>query len=403
MSCLSPREDANLVDCPKLYSVDSDLEKMLLIRLDKRILRLKGKDMQADELFEFNNILMTINSVSDCLNNRNVAIRSMTRILTIFLRKKTSIHKSALNLNNPEMMHAGGIVIALLVSFVELFKLDTPSWMDDLYRDREAMFETTFAEVVAAVLDRIAIVLESIFGNVTNQDRAVESVEKRLDQRSGKADRIFRIRKGLKQRTLCHHVRAAWWRYIARVPVKRLTGNGGTELSGQDVLRSYSVRYFVPLHIPFNGGVFLDGIPQTTRGDVVLLRMVIDGHLQIHAHPFNAMIEEHNHLRASSDLLRRNPILFVRFDGAYLPLPKNARLLDGVSESMPSDQAGLFPYLHQQWETVGPDLSVVWATFPIQSQDSGYPLVMEVGFLLEGDDLPVGFGEGWLGGLGSTL
>ncbi|KAJ8091886.1 hypothetical protein PM082_024119 [Marasmius tenuissimus] len=253
MSSLSPREDANLLDCPKLYSIDSDLGKMLLIRLNRKLLRLKGKDMRTDELFEFKNFLMSLNTASDCLNvdtnpicmgeeNRNAALRSMTRILTIFLRKKTSLHKSALN--SPEMMHTNGIVIALLVFFAESFKLDTPSRvqqivesgivqslyyaadcfyeMDNVYRSRETIFETTFAEAVAAVLDRIAIflvyhsVLRPFVRNTGGFWRAyLGKLPTKIEQSKvlrnawinvlGKADQIFGIRKGLKQTTLCHY------------------------------------------------------------------------------------------------------------------------------------------------------------------------------------------------------
>ncbi|KAK1219600.1 hypothetical protein PQX77_017671 [Marasmius sp. AFHP31] len=376
----APPNDSRTSNFPFLYPLDAHLGKMLLHKLDIRIVRLRAKDLKRHELNELKYIVMVLTTGYRCFmgfnpilmgeDNYNAALRSMTRILSILLVKKTSLHKKPAG--TPEIFEAHGIVMSLLIAFTELLPIDTSSrvqqivgsgivealyhaadcyYMDEIY---SAGPQYTFVQVASGVLDLIATFL--VHYSVL--------------------------------RPFVRRVRSFWDCYLVGFP-SRIEKSGLLKWSWTNVL-SKAVELYGSR----------EGIKQIGLCDNPLLcGLLAKNYLHANAQTLTSMIKKYRNSRSSLREIGRNPIIYLDFGRPDPPPTRDVKLLDGTHhlDGVPGANLEFFKELEEQWKGIGVDKVLMWASFPMRTGVSAYPFLLVMRFPIRWDGAPF-LERSWLKG-----
>ncbi|KAJ8091887.1 hypothetical protein PM082_024120 [Marasmius tenuissimus] len=444
-ACLAfsaPPNDSRLSNIPILYSLDAKLGEMLLQRLNNRIARLHAKDLKRYELNELKYVLMVLTTGSQCFkgfnpiligeDNHNTTLRLMTRILSVLLVKKAFLHKKPAG--TLELLEAHEIVTSILIAFTHLLPIDTPSRIQQIVESGivEALYyaadyyvdsagrQYTFAQTASGVLDIIAtfLVHYSILRPFVRRVRKfwdcyLVGFPPRIEhsgllKRSwtnilSKAVELYGSREGIKQRGVCDYSlcpisRAEPSEAHSKIQYLRCMGCSANIYCSL-TCRAGDWRQGHRMECPQRAQAVRDGTLPVTRADIMLCGLLAKSYLHANAQTLTSMIKNYRNSHPSLREMGRNPIIYLDFNRPDPPPTRDVKLLDGAHDQggLSGANLGFFEELEGQWNDIGLDKVLMWASFPVRTGVSAYPFLLVVSFPIRWDGAPF-LDRSWLKG-----
>ncbi|KAL0059694.1 hypothetical protein AAF712_013557 [Marasmius tenuissimus] len=111
------------------------------------------------------------------------------------------------------------------------------------------------------------------------------------------------------------------------------------------------------------------------------------------------MIKNYRNSHPSLREMGRNPIIYLDFNRPDPPPTRDVKLLDGAHDQggLSGANLGFFEELEGQWNDIGLDKVLMWASFPVRTGVSAYPFLLVVSFPIRWDGAPF-LDRSWLKG-----
>ncbi|KAL0063859.1 hypothetical protein AAF712_009212 [Marasmius tenuissimus] len=445
-SSVSPRNHSLLPSITPRSLDGIVLGKKILAVLNLRIERVAIKNAgAASEIEDLKTMVLILIMGSDALQydsdqtanpiyiggeNYIAALRSMSRIVSILLRKRTNIHRQ--HIESAVLKDAYTTVSAILLAFVtDGLGIDTPGRVQaviesgivqSLYYAADCFYDLSekqvgpakfvFVDLAASVLDRICTfivhhdVLRAFMRSTSGlwtfgeeditpiRAKGSEKLRSAWDNVRGKSMMADSIRWVLKQRGICDSLQCpaqrSYGEHNLDIQYLRCTGCFNKIYCSLECRKAHWKQHH-KVDCARHARNISDDILEISRNDLKLFRILVEHYLRAYGGIINTRVNEFRHSRPSFEGLRnvRNPILYINYVRRDLPGPENMAILDCVRERSGREYKGGREYLaslQKKWDESGLEKLVVWAAFPLQSGVSTKSVTKTVHFPVEGYD-----------------